>query len=71
MALLTISINDPGLAKRSSEVSFAQYALKEVEKELGRGRGTVTVGTIIGMNANGVANTALGTWTYTPSAPLP
>jgi hypothetical protein len=71
VALLTVSINDPGLNRKSAELAFAMYALAEVEKEFGRGNGTVTSGTILGVNGAGVANTALGTWTYTPSATLP
>ena len=55
MALLTVSINDPGLDKKSAEVSYAIRALNEVIKELGRGN----------------SPTALGSWTYTPSASNP
>lgn len=71
MALLTVSINDQSMNRKSAEVTFAMYALREVEKEIGRGRGTVTSGTILGVSGAGVANTSLGTWTYTPSASLP
>jgi len=65
----SITANDPG--KKSSEVAFIQYALSEVAKELGRGNGTVTSGTILGMSHAGVANTSLGSWTYTPFASNP
>jgi hypothetical protein len=71
MALLVISINDPGLNKRSAEVVFADTAVNEALKEFGRGNGAITSGTILGMGANGVANTSLGTWTYTTVAPIP
>jgi hypothetical protein len=71
MALLVISINDPGLEKKSAEVAYARYALGIAEKEFGRGNGTVGSGSIIGMNAAGVANATLGTWTYTTSATKP
>ena len=68
---LTISITDQGLDKRSAEVTFALYALNEVAKEFGRGRGNVTSGTILGTSGAGAANTSLGSWTYTPSATNP
>jgi hypothetical protein len=42
MALLTVSINDPLLSKRSSEVAYAIGALDVVVKELGRGDGNAT-----------------------------
>ena len=71
MALLTVSITDKLLNKKSAEVAFALYALNEVAKEFGRGQGTVTTGTILGMSGAGVANTSLGSWTYTPSATNP
>jgi hypothetical protein len=69
--LLTVTISDPGLAKRSSEVSYAIHALETVAKELGRGNGGITAGTIVGVGSGGAANTAKGSWTYTPSATLP
>jgi hypothetical protein len=71
MALLVISINDQTMNKKSAEVSFSQYAVAQAMKELERGRGTVTSGTILGVSGAGVANTSLGSWTYTPSASLP
>ena len=71
MALLTVSISDPGLNRKSSEAAFALYALREVEKEFQRGNGNVSSGTIVGVSAAGVANSALGSWTYTPTATLP
>lgn len=69
--LLTITISDPGLPKKSSEVAYALHALDQVKTEIGRGNGNITAGTIIGVGSGGVANTAKGTWTYTPSATLP
>jgi hypothetical protein len=71
MALLTVSINDPSLAKRSSEVAYALNAIDIVVKELGRGNGNITSGTIVGQSSAGVPNTSLGSWTYTPSAANP
>lgn len=71
MALLTISITDQTMDRKSAEVSFAQYAVAQAMKEFERGRGTITSGTILGVSGAGVANTALGSWTYTPSASNP
>jgi hypothetical protein len=70
MALLTVSINDPTLDKKSAEVAFALRALDEVKKELGKGNGTITSGTILSYTT-GLGPTAMGTWTYTPSASNP
>jgi hypothetical protein len=71
MALLTISINDQSMNRKIAEVAFAKYAVEEALKEFGRGNGTVTSGTILGVSGAGAANTSLGSWTYTPSAPNP
>lgn len=65
----SITANNPG--RKSSEVAFAKYAVEEALKEFGRGNGQVTSGNIVGMNAAGVANTSLGSWTYTPFASNP
>ena len=70
MSLLTITINDPGLQKKSSEVAYAMKALEHVMTELGRGNGSVTSGAITGQNSAG-QTVSLGSWTYTPSATLP
>jgi hypothetical protein len=70
MALLTVTINDPGLDTKSSESQYAQRALHYVENEIRRGNGTVTTGTIIGYTT-GLGPTAMGTWTYTPTATKP
>lgn len=71
MSLLTIAINDQTMDKKSAEVAFAAYAVAEAMKEFQRGNGTVTSGTIKGVNGAGVANTSLGSWTYTASASNP
>lgn len=70
MSLLTVTINDPGLDRKSAEAAYALRALQEVEKELGRARGTVTSGTIVSYTT-GLGPTAIGSWTYTPTATLP
>jgi hypothetical protein len=71
VALLVISINDPSLNRRCAEVDFALDAVSEALKEFGRGQGNVTSGNIVSVSSAGVANTSLGTWTYTSSAPNP
>ena len=71
MTVLAITINDPAFEKKSSEVAYLQYVLDVVKTELGRGRGTVTSGTILGTNTAGAPNTSLGSWTYTASGSKP
>jgi hypothetical protein len=72
MALLTVSINDPTLDKKSAEVAYCLYALNIVARELGAAQGTRTSGTILGSGVSiGTAPTAMGTWTYTASASNP
>jgi hypothetical protein len=71
MTVLTITITDQAFDKKSAEVAYLQRTLDLLKNEIGRGRGTVTSGTVIGQNAAGVANTSLGSWTYTSSASKP
>ena len=71
MAVLTITITDPVFEKKSSEVNYLLKVLDHLEMELGRGRGNITSGTIIGTNQAGVPNSSLGSWTYIPSASKP
>jgi hypothetical protein len=71
MALLTISITDQSMNRKCAEVAFAAYAVSEAMKEFQRGQGNTTSGTILGMSGAGVANTSLGSWTYTASATNP
>lgn len=71
MSLLSVTINDPSLGRKSDEVNYLLYTLNEVAKELGRGQGTVTTGTILGQPATGLGPSSLGSWTYTPSASNP
>ena len=73
MTVLAITITDPSFSggKKSSEVAYLLNVLQTLEKEIGRGQGTVTSGTILGTNQAGTPNTSLGSWTYTPSASIP
>ena len=71
MTVLTVTITDQGFEKKSAEVAYLRRVLQLLENEIGRGRGTVTSGNIIGQNAAGVANSSLGSWTYSSSANNP
>ena len=71
MALLVITINDPTLDRKSAEAAYARTAVETAMKEFERGKGTVTSGTILGLSSTGVANTTLGSWTYTATASNP
>jgi hypothetical protein len=70
MSLLTVTINDPGLDRKSAEAAYISRALDEVAKEIRRGNGTVTSGTILSYT-NGLGPTAIGSWTYTATASNP
>ena len=62
MSALTVTINNisPALEHKHSECDFILNALRIVETELGRGRGQITSGNIVGQN-----NVSLGSWTAT------
>ena len=68
MAIISISINDPMLDKKSAEIAFVQRACEIAVLEMARARGNQTSGTILGVSAAGVANTSLGSWSYSPTA---
>ena len=69
---ITITTPSPAFDKQSAEVTWLGEVMLTIMKEIGRGRGTVQSGTILGTNPmTGAANTSLGTWTYTPSAAKP
>ena len=70
MALLTVTINDPGLDRKSAEAQYIERALRTVESEVRRANGTVTSGVITGYTT-GLGPTAMGSWTYTPTATTP
>jgi hypothetical protein len=73
MALLTITINNPPTAfdKKSAEIAYIARMLDTVEKEIGRGQGTVTSGTILTYDISLNSPTAQGSWTYTAQATNP
>jgi hypothetical protein len=73
MTVLAITITDPSPAfqSKAAEVAYMLGVLQTIEKEIGRGVGTVTSGTITGLSAGGTPNTALGSWTYSPAASKP
>lgn len=68
MALLTVTINDPGFDKKSAEVSFIERALQLVVTEVGAARGNRTNGMITGNIIKAGSPQTLGSWTYTASA---
>ncbi len=68
---LTVSLVAYPFDKKSAEVAYIQRALATAIEEIAVKRGNTTSGTIIGISPAGVANTALGSWTYTPSATKP
>ena len=55
MTVLVVGITDPSPAfdRKSAEVTWLVGVLQKLEQEIGRGRGTVTSGTIIGTSAGG------------------
>jgi hypothetical protein len=71
--LFTVTINNPPSTfdKKSAEVAYIARLLDTVEKELGRGFGTVTSGTIGTYDISLDSPTAQGSWTYTPVAGNP
>jgi hypothetical protein len=72
--MLSITINAPATGafdRKSAEVGFLLRVLETVEKELGRGRGTVTSGTILTYDTSLDSPTTQGSWTYTPVASNP
>lgn len=71
MTVLTVTFVDQVFDKKSAEVDYLAKVLDTVKNELVRGRGTVTTGTALGVNAAGTANTSLASWTYTASASNP
>jgi hypothetical protein len=73
MTVLAVTITDPSPAfdRKSSEVTWLLGAIETLREEIGRGRGTVTSGTILGTSSDGTPNTALGSWTLTSAASNP
>lgn len=73
MALLTVTIADPSPnpGTKSGEITYLQQVLSEISMEIGRQRGAVTSGTVLGVSAAGVPNTSKAAWTYTPVATKP
>lgn len=71
--MLSVSINAPPspIGKLSGEVGFLLRVLDEVKKELGRGQGTVTSGTILTYDTSLDSPITQGSWTYTAVATNP
>jgi hypothetical protein len=73
MTVFVVTMTDPSpaLDKKSAEVAYILKFLDTVAKEIGRGQGTTTTGTVLGTSSGGTPNTALGSWTYTATATNP
>ena len=71
MTFFVVTVSDQAFDKKSAEVAYIARVLDTIRNELVRGQGTVTSGSVIGVSPAGVANTSLGSWTYTPSATKP
>jgi hypothetical protein len=71
MAVVVMTVNEPGLEKRWPEVAYARRIVDETIKEFGRGNGTVTSGTIATYTTSLNSPTSAGSWTYTSSASKP
>lgn len=73
MTVMVIAITDPSPAfdHKSQEIDHVLRVLDVVKQEIGKTRGTVTSGTILSYNQSNVSPSALGSWTYTPTASLP
>jgi hypothetical protein len=73
MTVLAITIADPApsFSSKASEVAYLIGVLQTLEKEIGRGNGSVVSGSIVGTNAAGTPNSSLGSWTYSAAATHP
>ena len=64
----TITVSGQTFDKTSAEVAFIQKVVDTATLEFSRGRGTVTSGNVIVTSPTGVANTSLGSWSFTTGA---
>jgi hypothetical protein len=71
MTVMVITIVDQVFDKKSAEAGYLAKVCEIAAAEIQRGQGATTTGSIKGTNAAGTPNTALGAWTYTPSASNP
>jgi len=71
MTVFTVTVTDQAFDRKSAEVVYLQRVLDLLKNEIGRSRGLVTSGNIIGQSPAGVANSSLGSWTYNSSAANP
>jgi hypothetical protein len=71
MTVFVCTFVDQTFDKKSAEVAYILNFLETVKKEIGRGQGTTTTGTVLGTSSGGTPNTALGSWTYTATATNP
>lgn len=71
MTVLVITLVDQVFDKKSAEAAYLAQTLQRAAQEIQKKQGTLTSGTMLGTNAVGTPNTALGSWTYTSSASNP
>lgn len=72
VASITITINDPSLDTKSAEVTYFLRAIDIFKTEIGRARGTVTSGSLLGIHPDGKGGgRSLGSWSYSPGASKP
>lgn len=72
MTVLTVAIVDQVFDKKSSEVAYLSRVLRQMADEVQRKEGTSSGSqNVLGVNAAGVANSVLATWTYVASGSNP
>jgi hypothetical protein len=72
MTVLTNSVTDQTFDKKSSEVNYLVKVIDLIQAHLETHRGTQTgLQTVLGQNQAGTPNTAVATYTYSPSATNP
>jgi hypothetical protein len=72
MSVLLVTITDPkSFDERSPEIDYLLKLLGAVGQDIRRGKGIVTNGSIIGTDATGSPNGAVGNWIYLPGASKP
>jgi hypothetical protein len=67
----TLTVSPQNFDRQSIEVEHIKKVIELAISEFGRGRGTVTSGSIVGSSPSGASNSSLGSWSYTPGATKP
>ena len=72
LSVLSVTITDQTFDKKSSEVAYLQKVLHLVAQSLSSKQGASSAATnVLGVNAAGVPNTVVASYTYTASASNP